>query len=81
MKRAVRVTTLLLVTAAGLALASCGETAKLPLSAGIGPHPQLPPPNVTLFPTVNVAQAIGWRAGRATDAGSRARGGCLRDRP
>jgi glucose/arabinose dehydrogenase len=46
-----------------IALASCGETAKLPLSAGIGPHPELPPPNVTMFPTVSVAEAIGWRAG------------------
>jgi hypothetical protein len=44
------------------ALVSCGETAKLPLSAGIGPYPQLPPPNVTMFPTVSVAEAIGWRA-------------------
>jgi glucose/arabinose dehydrogenase len=62
MRRPFQVTTLLLVTGAGLALASCGETAKLPLSAGIGPHPQLPSPNVTVFPTVNVAEAIGWRA-------------------
>jgi glucose/arabinose dehydrogenase len=62
MRRPFHGTTLLLVTGAGFALAACGETAKLPLSAGIGPHPQLPPPNVTLFPTVNVAEAVGWHA-------------------
>jgi glucose/arabinose dehydrogenase len=63
MNKAVQVTTFLALAVIGLGLGSCGETAKLPLSAGIGPHPQLPPPDVTMFPTVNVAQAIGWRPG------------------
>jgi glucose/arabinose dehydrogenase len=45
-----------------LALFACGERANLPLTAGIGPQPQLPPPNLTLFPTVNIAPAVGWRA-------------------
>ena len=44
-------------------LAACGETAKLPFSAGIGPDPKIPPPNETLFPTVNIAPAKGWPAG------------------
>ena len=44
------------------ALVSCGDSAKLPLSAGIGPQPQLPPPNHTLIPTVNIAKAVGWQA-------------------
>ncbi|MGH6901729.1 MAG: PQQ-dependent sugar dehydrogenase [Geminicoccaceae bacterium] len=48
-----------LVTAA-LGLSACGETATLPVSAGIGPNPELPPPNETLLPTVNVAKATGW---------------------
>jgi glucose/arabinose dehydrogenase len=34
--------------------------AQLPISAGVGSHPQLPPPNHTLIPTVNIAQAVGW---------------------
>ncbi|MGZ8159681.1 MAG: PQQ-dependent sugar dehydrogenase [Methylobacter sp.] len=34
--------------------------AQLPISAGVGPHPQLPPPNPTLIPTVNIAEAVGW---------------------
>ena len=45
---------------AALTLTACGDSAKLPLSAGIGPQPQLPPPNQTLLPTVNIAKAIGW---------------------
>ncbi|TAK60447.1 sorbosone dehydrogenase family protein [Methylobacter sp.] len=50
----------LLFTMVATILAACGEVAQLPASAGVGPHPQLPPPNPTLFPTVNVAKAIGW---------------------
>jgi glucose/arabinose dehydrogenase len=50
--------------ALGLALAGCGEKAKLPVEAGIGPNPQLPAPNKTLVPTVNVAKAEPWPAGR-----------------
>ncbi len=43
--------------------AGCSEVAHLPLSAGIGPEPQLPEPTRTLIPTVNVAPAKGWTAG------------------
>ena len=43
-----------------LILAGCGESAKLPLSAGMGPDPTLPPPDRTLIPTVQVATARGW---------------------
>ena len=39
------------------------ESASLPLAAGIGPNPQLPPPNPTVIPTVNIAPAVGWPAG------------------
>ncbi len=46
-----------------VALAACGETATLPVSAGMGPTPQLPSPNKTLLPTVNIAPAEGWRDG------------------
>jgi len=52
---------LVLVVAA--ALAGCGDTATLPLAAGTGPRPQLPPPHKTLIPTVNIAPAKGWPAG------------------
>ena len=43
-----------------MAFTACGEVAQLSVSAGVGPHPQLPPPNPTLIPTVNIAPAIGW---------------------
>ena len=42
--------------------AGCGEVATLPEYAGMGPQPQLPPPNRTLIPTLNIAPAIGWPA-------------------
>ncbi len=41
-------------------LSACGESAQLPISAGIGPHPQLLAPHSTWIPTVNIAQAVGW---------------------
>jgi glucose/arabinose dehydrogenase len=46
-----------------LALYGCAETAKLPVSAGTGPTPQLPAPVHGLFPTVKVASVIGWQNG------------------
>jgi len=42
------------------ALAACVEFAGLPISAGTGPQPTLPPPRQTLIPTVNIAPAQGW---------------------
>ncbi|HEY0858783.1 MAG TPA: sorbosone dehydrogenase family protein [Albitalea sp.] len=46
--------------AAVLILSACGETAKLPFEAGTGPAPELPRPNKTLIPTVDIARATGW---------------------
>ena len=46
-----------------LGLAACGETAKLPVSAGTGSGISLPPPARTLIPTINVATATGWPVG------------------
>jgi glucose/arabinose dehydrogenase len=46
--------------AAALLLAACGERATIPVEAGYGPNPTLPPPNRTLLPTVLVAPAKGW---------------------
>ncbi len=45
------------------ALAACAGPARLPLEAGIGPRPQLPPPEHVISPNVNVAKARGWPAG------------------
>jgi glucose/arabinose dehydrogenase len=46
-----------------LGISACGEMATLPAGAGFGPHPELPAPNPTLLPTVNIARATGWPAG------------------
>jgi len=55
---ALAVTTLVL-GGSTLLLFAC-ESATLPVSAGIGPRPQLPAPNPTLIPTVDIAPAVGW---------------------
>lgn len=52
----------LLVMLAGT-LAACGESSTLQVADGTGPSPQLPEPNKTLIPTVNIAPAIGWPDG------------------
>jgi glucose/arabinose dehydrogenase len=39
---------------------ACTESARLPVEAGMGPHPALPSPNPTVVPTVNIAPARGW---------------------
>lgn len=49
--------------AALLALAACSEPSQQPIEAGIGPSPKLPPPERSLVPTVQVADARGWPAG------------------
>jgi glucose/arabinose dehydrogenase len=46
-----------------LALAACGEMATLPVSAGTGGSPTLPPALHKLIPTVNIAPAKGWPPG------------------
>lgn len=42
------------------ALAACGTPARLPVTAGMGPNPVLPPPSTSVIPTVNVVSAKGW---------------------
>ena len=54
---------LILVSTAALALAACGGPAPLPPSAGFGSNPTLPEPHKGMFPTVKVADAVGWPAG------------------
>ncbi len=43
-------------------LAACGGPDR-PLTAVIGPDPQLPPPERRLLPTVDIAPAVGWPEG------------------
>jgi len=49
--------------AAAVILAGCASAAKLPVSAGTGPHPTLPPPNKAPIPLVHVVTAKGWPEG------------------
>jgi len=55
------------LAAAGLVLSSC-ERATVGSAEGFGAKPALPAPNPGLFPTVNIAPAIGWPAGETPDA-------------
>jgi glucose/arabinose dehydrogenase len=54
----------MLCTLAAAGLAGCAENAKLPPTAGEGSRPNLPPPDKSLIPTVNVAAASGWPSAR-----------------
>jgi glucose/arabinose dehydrogenase len=49
--------------AAAAALTACGGSANLPVSAGMGPTPQLPPPEKSLIPIVSIRKAAGWPTG------------------
>ena len=53
---------------AALGLSACGDQARLPVSAGMGPNPELPPPKTSLIPTVHIAPAKGWPDGVAPTA-------------
>lgn len=50
-------------TCAAIGATACGPSARLPVSAGIGPSPALPEPETSLIPTVKVATAKGWPLG------------------
>ena len=51
------------VILAGIGLAGCGTTARLTVADGTGPSPILPPPRMSLIPTVKVISATGWPPG------------------
>ena len=44
-------------------LVACGTVAQSAPNTGVGPNPQLPPPERSFFPTVDVAPATGWPQG------------------
>ena len=48
----------------------CGETAKLPVEAVMGPHPTLVEPKPQLIPTFQIAPAKGWPPGTTPIAAS-----------
>src|SRR5512143_4322068 len=49
--------------AAFIIVTACGSPARLPVKAGMGVAPVLPPPKTALIPLVNVVAAKGWRTG------------------
>lgn len=49
--------------AALIIVTGCGSPARLPVTAGMGVAPVLPPPKTALIPLVNVVDAKGWRTG------------------
>jgi glucose/arabinose dehydrogenase len=51
------------LVAATVAIAGCASSARLPVSAGTGPHPDLPPPEKAPIPLVHVVTAKGWPEG------------------
>ncbi|NUT00609.1 MAG: sorbosone dehydrogenase family protein, partial [Sphingomonas sp.] len=52
-----------ILLSAFLLTAACAGPARLPVEAGIGANPQLPPPEHALIPSIEVAKAKGWPAG------------------
>ena len=54
---------------AGISILACGSAAHLPITAGLGPAPALPPPRMSIIPTINVVKAKGWAPNAAPVAG------------
>ena len=67
MRRKLLASLLVLLT---LGLSGCRDEATLPVEAGTGPDPKLPPPKQRLIPTVDVAHAVGWPEGATPRAAS-----------
>jgi glucose/arabinose dehydrogenase len=56
---------MLIAVGAAALLAACDGVARLPVSAGVGPEPRLPPPDGGPLPSLFLAPVTGWPAGRA----------------
>ncbi|RVM10433.1 sorbosone dehydrogenase family protein, partial [Sinorhizobium meliloti] len=59
---------LIVITMAGALMAGCAgvsaqKAARTTGVVGYGPNPNLPKPNPTVIPTVNIADAKGWQEG------------------
>jgi glucose/arabinose dehydrogenase len=58
----------LLMLLVALGFTACGVSALLPEQAGFGTRPNLPPPETSWIPTVNIAPAVGWPEGHSPTA-------------
>jgi glucose/arabinose dehydrogenase len=61
---------ILLAASSACGLIACAAQSTLPIDAGSGPNPSLPPPHSSPVPTVHVAKATGWPAGAKPSAAS-----------
>ncbi|HEU4665470.1 MAG TPA: hypothetical protein VFS55_15680, partial [Dokdonella sp.] len=62
---------LALVVALGSAVepaCAAAPASTMPPASSTGPRPALPPPNTSLVPTVEIADAVGWKDGEAPTA-------------
>ena len=55
-------------TALAFALTGCAGPAKTPVTIGVGPDPILEKPSTPLFPTLKIAEAVGWSEGEKPTA-------------
>ena len=53
---------------AAMTLTACGSEARLSVDQGTGPDPELPEPQSSLIPTVNIAKANRWAEGEKPSA-------------
>jgi len=67
-RKLVLIAAVLLALLALILFVAGGERATLPVSAGMGPRPTLPKPARALLPTVEIAEAVGWRGSMPTPA-------------
>ena len=65
-----RLISLLALAVVSILLSGCGEEATLPVDAGTGPDPELPPPVQTVLPTIVLPRAKGWPDGAMPKAAS-----------
>ncbi len=63
LQQAKKIAPICALVAVTMGLAGCASSAKLPVSAGTGPNPNLPPPDKSLIPLVHVVTAKGWPEG------------------
>src|SRR5688572_7263545 len=60
MKRIHSITIALALVSSTVALGACSNASTFSEVNGVGPAPQLPEPDTSLIPTINVVEAVGW---------------------
>ena len=65
-----RIRNLVLVAVLATAMVACGSAKQGSLERGMGTQPDLPEPDKSLIPTVQIATAIGWKEGEKPEGAS-----------